>query len=163
MYSATIGSTRYQFPDLKALLGKASPHRSGDVLAGVAAQSAEERVAAQFALADLPLSALLVEHVVPYAADEVTRLIIDSHDPDAFEAIAHLTVGGFRDWLLSDQADEKALAKLAPGITPEMAAAVAKICGLHDRGEMLRRHLLSQHHRAARDAVGAPAAQSSDR
>jgi ethanolamine ammonia-lyase large subunit len=132
MYSATIGSTRYQFPDLKALLGKASPHRSGDVLAGVAARSAEERVAAQFALADLPLSTFLVEHVVPYATDEVTRLIIDSHDPDAFTAIAHLTVGGFRDWLLSDQADEKALATLAPGVTPEMAAAVAKICSLQD-------------------------------
>ena len=92
MYSATIGSSRYAFPDLKTLLAKASPLRSGDVLAGVAAASGEERVAAQYALADLPLATFLAEHVVPYESDEVTRLIIDTHDRTAFATIAHLTV-----------------------------------------------------------------------
>jgi ethanolamine ammonia-lyase large subunit len=132
MYSATIASTRYVFPDLKALLAKASPLRSGDMLAGIAAQSGEERVAAQFALADLPLSALLDAPAVPYETDEVTRLIIDTHDRAAFAPIAHLTVGGLRDWLLSDAATTEALAALAGGVTPEMAAAVAKISRLQD-------------------------------
>ena len=102
MYSATIGSSRYVFPDLKTLLAKASPLRSGDVLAGVAATSGEERVAAQYALADLPLAGFLDDPVIPYESDEVTRLIVDSHDRAAFAPIAHLTVGGLRDWLLSD-------------------------------------------------------------
>src|SRR3954465_4375089 len=102
MYAATIGSRRYSFGDLKTLLAKATPLRSGDQLAGLAAQTGEERVAAQFALADLPLTTFLQEPVVPYETDEVTRLIIDSHDRTAFATIAHLTVGGFRDWLLSD-------------------------------------------------------------
>src|SRR5262245_10338420 len=124
MYSATIGHRRYAFADLRTLLAKASPLRSGDLLAGVAAESGEERVAAQYALADLPLRTLLDEPVVPYESDEVTRLIVDSHDPAAFAPIAHLTVGGLRDWLLSDVPDAKALARLAPGVTPEMAAAV---------------------------------------
>jgi ethanolamine ammonia-lyase large subunit len=132
MYSATIASTRYVFPDLKAMLAKASPLRSGDMLAGIAAQSGEERVAAQFALADLPLSALLDAPAVPYETDEVTRLIIDTHDRAAFAPIAHLTVGGLRDWLLSDAATTEALAALAGGVTPEMAAAVAKISRLQD-------------------------------
>ena len=132
MYSATIGPTRYAFPDLKTLLAKASPLRSGDVLAGVAATSGEERVASQYALADLPLATFLAEQVVPYESDEVTRLIVDSHDHAAFAAIAHLTVGGLRDWLLSDASTTDALAALAPGITPEMAAAVSKISRLQD-------------------------------
>src|SRR3954451_19270709 len=132
MYSATIGPSRYAFADLKTLLAKASPLRSGDVLAGVAATSGEERVAAQYALADLPLATFLAEQVVPYESDEVTRLIVDSHDRAAFAAIAHLTVGGLRDWLLSDAATTDALAALAPGITPEMAAAVSKISRLQD-------------------------------
>src|SRR4029079_10968990 len=102
MYSAKIGPRRYAFPDVKTLLARASPLRSGDVLAGVAAASGEERVAAQYALADLPLATILAEQVVPYESDEVTRLIVDSHDRTAFAAIAHLTVGGLRDWLLSD-------------------------------------------------------------
>ena len=84
MYSATIGSSRYAFADLKTLLAKASPLRSGDVLAGVAAAAGEERVAAQYALADLPLATFLAEHVVPYESDEVTRLIVDTHDRAAF-------------------------------------------------------------------------------
>jgi ethanolamine ammonia-lyase large subunit len=132
MYSATIGTRRYVFPDLVTLLAKASPLRSGDALAGIAAETGEERVAAQFALADLPLRNFLNEQVVPYETDEVTRLIVDSHDQTAFAPIAHLTVGAFRDWLLSDDATEKTLAALAPGVTPEMAAAVSKISGLQD-------------------------------
>jgi ethanolamine ammonia-lyase large subunit len=131
MYSATIGSSRYAFPDLKTLLAKASPLRSGDVLAGVAATSGEERVAAQYALADLPLTGLLDDPVIPYESDEVTRLIVDGHDRAAFAPIAHLTVGGLRDWLLSDASTAETLAALAPGITPEMAA-VSKISRLQD-------------------------------
>lgn len=132
MYSATIGARRYVFPDLVTLLAKASPPRSGDALAGIAAESGEERVAAQFALADLPLRNFLSEQVVPYETDEVTRLIVDSHDQTAFAPIAHLTVGAFRDWLLSDDATEETLVALALGVTPEMAAAVSKISSLQD-------------------------------
>ena len=132
MYGATIGSERYLFPDLVRLLAKASPLRSGDMLAGIAAQTGEERVAAQYALADLPLATLLDAPAVPYETDEVTRLIIDTHDKAALAPVAHLTVGGLRDWLLSDAATPDALAGLAPGVTPEMAAAVAKISRLQD-------------------------------
>jgi len=132
MYGATIGTIRYVFPDLKTLMAKATPARSGDGLAGVAAASGEERVAAQYALADLPLATFLTEHVVPYENDEVTRLIVDTHDAAAFAPIAHLTVGGLRDWLLSDAPTADELAALAPGITPEMAAAVSKISRLQD-------------------------------
>src|SRR5450631_3399239 len=132
MFSATIGSERYVFPDLVTLLAKASPLRSGDVLAGIAARSGEERVAAQYALADLPIITFLYAPTVPYETDEVTRLIVDTHDQTAFATIAHLTVGGFRDWLLSDEATTPVLAALAPGVTPEMAAAVAKISRLQD-------------------------------
>src|SRR5215510_11501987 len=107
MYRATIGHRRYAFADLKTLMAKASPLRSGDQLAGVAAETGEERVAAQFALADLPLTTFLNDQVVPYEADEVTRLIVDSHDRSAFAPVAHLTVGGLRDWLLADEATPK--------------------------------------------------------
>jgi len=132
MHAVAIEGTRYVFPDLKDLLAKASPPRSGDRLAGIAAKSAAERVAAQMALADLPLATFLDEAVVPYEDDEVTRLIIDTHDAAAFAPIAHLTVGGFRDWLLGDGATTETLSALACGITPEMAAAVAKICRNQD-------------------------------
>jgi ethanolamine ammonia-lyase large subunit len=132
MYSATIGARRYTFDDLASLLAKASPLRSGDQLAGLAAETGEERVAAQYALAELPLTTFLDEAVVPYEADEVTRLIIDTHDRQAFTPIAHLTVGGLRDWLLSDAATTDVLTALAPGITPEMAAAVSKISRAQD-------------------------------
>jgi ethanolamine ammonia-lyase large subunit len=132
MYSATIANRRYSFSNLKTLLAKASPTRSGDQLAGIAAETGEEQVAAQYALADLPLATFLHEHVVPYETDEVTRLIIDAHDRKAFGPIAHLTVGGFRDWLLSDEATSVALSALAPGVTPEIAAAVSKISRLQD-------------------------------
>ncbi len=126
-YSHTVGQVVYHFSDLRDLLAKATPLRSGDVLAGVAAVSAEQRVAAQMALADLPLTTFLNEALVPYEADEITRLIMDTHNRLAFAAIAHFTVGDFRNWLLSDDADTAALSNLAPGITPEMAAAVSKI------------------------------------
>ena len=108
-------------------MAKASPPRSGDVLAGIAAGSAAECAAAKVALADVPLKQFLTEMVVPYEKDDVTRLIIDTHDKAAFSAISHLTVGGFRDWLLSDAASTAVLASVSPGITPEMAAAVSKI------------------------------------
>jgi len=127
-----VGSRSYRFADLRDLLAKASPARSGDHLAGVAAGSAEERVAAQMALADLPLTTFLNEAVVPYESDEVTRLIVDRHDAAAFRPISHLTVGGLREWLLGDAADSAALAQAAPGITPEMAAAVSKIMRIQD-------------------------------
>ena len=121
-----------RFADLKTLLAKATPARSGDELAGIAAKSPEERVAAQMALAELPLAAFLSETVVPYEDDEVTRLIIDEHDANAFAPVAAMCVGEFRDWLLSNAADPATLKALAPGITPEMAAAVSKIMRLQD-------------------------------
>jgi len=131
-YSHTVGRSVYRFADLKTLLAKATPARSGDDLAGLSAASAEERVAAQMALADLPLSTFLAEHVVPYESDDVTRLIVDEHDREAFAPVAHLTVGDFRDWLLSEQATGEILAAIAPGLMPEMAAAVSKIMRLQD-------------------------------
>lgn len=132
MYAHTVGAVRHRFADLRTLLARATPVRSGDALAGIAAASAEERVAAQMALADLPLTAFLNELVIPYEQDEVSRLIVDTHDARAFQAVAHLTVGGFREWLLSHAATAETLAALAPGITPEMAAAVSKIMRLQD-------------------------------
>src|SRR6476660_5956059 len=132
MYSATIGARRYKFRDLANLLAKASPLRSGDQLAGLSADTDEERIAARHVLADLPLATFLHQQVVPYEACEVTRLIVDKHDQKAFAPVAHLTVGEFRDWLLSDEATTSALTALAPGVMPEMAAAVSKICRLQD-------------------------------
>lgn len=131
-FTFTAGGERFRFADLKTLLAKATPARSGDQLAGLAADSELQRVAAQTALADLPLRHFLDEAVVPYDTDEVTRLIVDQHDAHAFAAVAHLTVGGFRDWLLSTQADEAALAALAPGLSPEMVAAVSKLMRVQD-------------------------------
>lgn len=128
----TVGGERYRFDDLRTLLARATPARSGDTLAGVAARSAEERVAAQMALAELPLATFLDEAVVPYEDDEVTRLIVDGHDRAAFAPVAHLTVGGLRDRLLAYETDAGALAALAPGLTPEMAAAVSKIMRAQD-------------------------------
>lgn len=131
-YRQIAGGVTYSFADLKTLLARASPARAGDHLAGVAPQSEQERVAAQMALADVPLKTFLTEHVVPYEQDDVTRLIMDTHDAGAFAAIAHLTVGEFRDWLLSDQASSEALAGVARGITPEMAAGVSKVMRVQD-------------------------------
>jgi ethanolamine ammonia-lyase large subunit len=127
MFVTTLGAQRWVFDDLKTLLAKATPARSGDELAGVAAASQTERVAARWALADAPLATFLNEVVIPYEADEVTRLIVDSHDPAAFAPVSHLTVGAFRDWLLSEAATPGALAALSAGLTPEMVAAVAKL------------------------------------
>jgi len=118
--------------NLRDLLAKASPARSGDELAGLAAQTAAERVRAQMKLADVPLDAFLREPIIPYETDEVTRLICDSHDREAFSPVASLTVGEFRDWLLSEQATGDRLTSLAPGLTPEMIAAVSKIMRLQD-------------------------------
>jgi ethanolamine ammonia-lyase large subunit len=131
-FAYTIDGIRYTFPDLRDLLAKATPLRSGDMLAGVAAESARQRVAAQFAIADLPLTRFLDEQVVPYENDEVTRLIVDTHDAQAFQPIASFTVGELRDWLLSDQATGERIAALASGITPEMAAAVSKLMRVQD-------------------------------
>jgi ethanolamine ammonia-lyase large subunit len=131
-FAATLGTTRYVFADLRDLLAKATPYRSGDALAGLAAESAEQRVAAQFALADLPLAHFLSEQIVPYESDEVTRLIVDTHSADAFAPIRSLTVGEFRNWLLSDNATPERIAALAPGLTPEMAAAVSKLMRVQD-------------------------------
>ncbi|MBP8246169.1 MAG: ethanolamine ammonia-lyase subunit EutB [Phenylobacterium sp.] len=126
-YRQVVGTTTWTFPDLKDLLAKASPLRSGDALAGLAASCAQENVAAKLALADLPLKTLLSQPLIPYEADEVTRLICDSHDVAAFAPIASLTVGEFRDVLLAETTTPAVLARLAPGVTPEMAAAVSKL------------------------------------
>jgi len=127
VHRQVIGATSYVFGDLRELLAKATPPRSGDRLAGVAAESAEQMIAARMALADVPLKQFLNEAVIPYEDDEVTRLILDSHAAQAFAPIASLTVGGFRDWLLSDAATGETLAKVSRGITPEMAAGVSKL------------------------------------
>ncbi|WP_305782174.1 ethanolamine ammonia-lyase subunit EutB [Acidobacterium sp. S8] len=126
-YTHTIGSRIWRFNGLKTLLAKASPARSGDELAGVAAESEEERMAARMALADVPLKHFLEEAVISYESDEVTRLIFDTHDAGAFSEIGHLTVGDFRNWLLSHATDTETLTRIAPAITPEMAAAVSKL------------------------------------
>lgn len=132
MWSCEVGGTRYGFASLAELMAKATPRRSGDELAGVAARSDAERVAAQMCLADVPLAYFLEHPLVPYEEDEVTRLIVDTHDAAAFAPVASLTVGGFRDWLLRYETDAPALAVLAPGLTPEMAAAVSKLMGNQD-------------------------------
>lgn len=126
-YQHTIHQQVYRFKDLKDLLAKASPFRSGDALAGICAASYEERVAAQITLADVPLKNFLTEALIPYEADEVTRLIIDGHDKKAFAPVSHFTAGELRDWLLSEQADESSLRELKMGLTPEMVAAVSKL------------------------------------
>jgi ethanolamine ammonia-lyase large subunit len=127
VYRHSIDATSYVFDDLRDLLAKATPPRSGDRLAGIAADSAEQMIAARMALADVPLQAFLQETVIPYEDDEVTRLIVDGHDGAAFAPIAALTVGSFRDFLLSDAATCEVLRKLSRAITPEMAAAVSKL------------------------------------
>jgi ethanolamine ammonia-lyase large subunit len=126
-YRHAIGNTVFAFNDLRELLAKATPPRSGDRLAGIAATSAAEMMAARIALADVPLKQFLLEAVIPYEVDEVTRLILDTHDATAFAAVSSLTVGSFRDWLLSDRTTPDLLKAIAPGITPEMAAAVSKL------------------------------------
>jgi ethanolamine ammonia-lyase large subunit len=149
MYGHTLRNTRHTFPDLRTLLARATPARSGDQLAGIAAESATQRVAAQLALADLPLKTFLSETVVPYETDDVTRLIVDTHDATAFAPIAHLTVGGFRDHLLAT--DDPA--PLRAGLTPEMVAAVSKICRLQDLIAIAAKCKVTS---AFRDTIGLP-------
>ena len=138
-YHVDLAGTRYRFDSLAQLMAAATPARSGDMLAGLSARSAEERVAARWCLADLPLGRFLEDLVIPYETDEVSRLIIDGHNVAAFAAIRHLTVGGFREWLLSDAVDGDAIAAVASGITPEMAAAVSKLMRNQDLIAVARR------------------------
>jgi ethanolamine ammonia-lyase large subunit len=132
MYKTQLSNHSYHFDSLRDLLAKASPLRSGDVLAGICASTYEERIAAQIALSNVPLKNFLNEVVIDYEKDDITRLIIDSHDKEAFTAISHLTVGGFRDWLLSTEITNEIIYQTCLGITPEMAAAVSKIMSLQD-------------------------------
>ena len=126
-YRTTLGHEVFRFATLAEVMAKASPPRSGDALAGLIASSDVERVAAQMVLADLPLDLFLSQALIPYETDDVTRLIIDSHNQPAFAPVAHMCVGQFREWLLSDAATPAALRALAPGLTPEMVAAVSKL------------------------------------
>ena len=152
-YRYTLGTQVYNFKNLAQVMAKATPHRSGDRLAGVIAQSAQERAVAQMTLADIPLKAFLNEALIAYEDDEITRLIMDDHDANAFMAIAHLTVGDFRNWLLSDFATPSVLASVRQGITPEMAAAVSKIMRNQDLILIAKKcHVTS----AFRNTIGLP-------
>jgi len=131
-WTCNVGGRSHTFGSLRELMAKATPHRSGDVLAGVAASSSEERVAAQHCLAEVPLRRFLEDPLVPYETDEVSRLIIDTHDAAAFAPVSSLAVGEFRDWLLRYETDGPLLAALGPGLTPEMVAAVSKLMGNQD-------------------------------
>ncbi|AOY89109.1 ethanolamine ammonia-lyase [Marinobacter salinus] len=152
-YSYMLGERTWQFRNLADLMAKATPARSGDRLAGVIAGSAEERVVAQMRLAELPLNAFLSEALIPYEQDEVTRLIVDEHDARAFQAVAHLTVGDFRNWLLSDHATPEALAALGPGLMPEMVAAVSKLMRNQDLILVARKCRIQT---AFRNTIGLP-------
>jgi ethanolamine ammonia-lyase large subunit len=152
-YRHTVAQHTYQFPDLKSVMAKATPARSGDYLAGVAAEAAAERMAARMCLAEIPLKHFLEELLIPYETDEVTRLIVDTHDAAAFAEITHLNVGDFRNWLLSDAADSATLKRVAPGITPEMAAAVSKLMRNQDLILVARKcHVTT----AFRNTIGLP-------
>ena len=157
VYRQIIDATSYVFDDLRDLLAKATPPRSGDRLAGIAADSAEQMVAARMALANVPLRQFLNETVIPYEDDEVTRLIVDSHDAQNFAAISSLTVGSFRDWLLSDAADSKALAKISRAVTPEMAAAVSKLMRNQDLISVAKKCLTTTRFR---NSIGLPGRMS---
>ncbi len=158
MYQHSVGTTTYGFNSLKEVMAKATPARSGDFLAGVAAETYSERMAARMCLAEIPLKHFLQELLIPYETDEITRLIVDSHDALAFTDISHLTVGDFRDWLLSDAADSATLKRIAPGITPEMAAAVCKLMRNQDLILVAKKcHVVT----AFRDTIGLPGHLSS--
>lgn len=131
-YKTTIDGTVYRFADLRDLLAKATPERSGDQLAGIAADGPVERLAAQMALADMPLKTFVAEELIPAETDEVSRLIVERHDRDAFSIVSSLTVGEFREWLLKPDTSQRQLEAVAPGLTPEMVAAVSKIMRLQD-------------------------------
>ena len=150
-YAHTLAGTRYVFDDLRTLLARATPFRSGDALAGVAAASAAERVAAQMALADVPLATILDEPMIPYETDEVTRLIVDSHDATAFAPVAVLTVGEFREWLLRCRTGgaDRARARPDAGDGGRRQQADAQPGPDRGRRQVPRRHALSQHDRPA--------------
>lgn len=132
MYKTNLGSLTYSFQDLKTVLGKASPYRSGDNLAGLSALSEEERIAAKIVLADIPLSQFLKEEIIPYEEDEITRLIFDSHDKNSFKLISSLTVGEFREWLLSEKTSDSKIKQIQKALTPEMVSAVSKLMRISD-------------------------------
>jgi ethanolamine ammonia-lyase large subunit len=152
-YSHRSGLQAWTFPDLRTLMARASPDRSGDHLAGIAAQSAAERMAARMALAEVPLRRFLEEPLIDPQQDEVSRLIFEQHDAQAFATVAHLTVGGFRDWLLSDQASSAALESLRWGLMPEMVAAVSKLMRNQDLVLVARKARVSS---AFRTTLGLP-------
>ncbi|WP_321276875.1 ethanolamine ammonia-lyase subunit EutB [Thiomicrorhabdus indica] len=152
-YRSILGQQTYQFKNLADLMAKATPSRSGDRLAGVIAESEVERTVAQMKLAELPLSTFLNETVIPYEQDEVTRLIIDDHEPQAFEKISHLTVGDFRNWLLSDEVTSDVLEAIRPGLTSEMVAAVSKIMRNQDLMLVAKKCLVTT---AFRNTIGLP-------
>lgn len=152
-YRTTIASHVFSFEDLKQVMACASPARSGDYLAGIGAATAQQRMAARHVLAETPLAQFLTEALVPYESDNITRLVIDTHDAAAFAPVAHLTVGDFRNWLLSERATPAALAALAPGLTPEMAAAVSKLMRNQDLIAVAKKcHVVSRF----RDTLGLP-------
>jgi ethanolamine ammonia-lyase large subunit len=158
VYRHCVGATTYVFRSLKEVMAKAAPMRSGDYLGGVAAETYAERMAARMCLAAIPLRQFLEDLLIPYEVDEVSRLIIDSHDTRAFSEISHQTVGDFRNWLLSDAADSAALKRIAPGVTPEMAAAVSKLMRNQDLILVARKCLVVT---AFRDTIGLPGHLSS--
>ena len=153
VYRERIGAQSWQFADLKDVMAKATPLRSGDALAGIAAGTAAERMAARLCLADVPLQRFVDEALIPYEDDEVTRLIIDTHDRAAFAPLSHLTVGGLRDWLLSTATTPEVLAQVHAGITPEMAAAVSKLMRNQDLVLVARKcHVVTRF----RNTIGLP-------
>ncbi|WP_390344771.1 ethanolamine ammonia-lyase subunit EutB [Variovorax boronicumulans] len=152
-YRTTIAGQGFAFDDLRQVLACASPARSGDYLAGLGAATAQQRMAARHVLADTPLKQFLTEALIPYEQDNITRLIIDTHDAQAFAPVAHLTVGDLRNWLLSEQATTEALAALAPGLTPEMVAAVSKLMRNQDLVAVAKKcHVVTRF----RDTIGLP-------
>ncbi|MDZ4360767.1 MAG: ethanolamine ammonia-lyase subunit EutB [Variovorax sp.] len=152
-YRTTIAGQVFTFDDLRQVLACASPARSGDYLAGLGAATAQQRMAARHVLADTPLKQFITEALIPYEQDNITRLIIDTHDAQAFAPVAHLTVGDFRNWLLSEQATTEALAALAPGLTPEMVAAVSKLMSNQDLVAVAKKcHVVTRF----RDTIGLP-------
>lgn len=157
-YQQTVAGVVYRFADLKVLMARASPLRSGDCLAGIAAQTATEHMAARLCLADIPLQAFLNELLIPYEEDEISRLIVDSHDKDAFAPVSHLTVGDFRNWLLLDSTGPAELAAISTGVTPEMAAAVCKLMRNQDLVLVARKCRVNS---AFRSTVGLPGRLSS--
>jgi len=132
VYQHSVGNFQYSFPDLKSVLAKASPEKSGDEMAGLAAKNEQERIAAKLVLADIPLKLFLKEEIIPSETDAISRLIQETHDAKSFQSISHLTVGGFRDWLLAYETDGFKIAQISPGLTPEMVAAVSKIMANQD-------------------------------